>query len=216
MAVGRRVPKPIPHPVFQKKRVVGLLGGSFNPAHEGHLHISLYALHKLKLDEVWWLVSPHNPLKEKDSLADYALRLESARHMAEHTNLKVSDIEQKQGLFYTFKTIAYLKRKHPNMHFIWLMGADNLAGFHRWQRWDTLLATIPVVVFDRAPFSHRALRSKTALRARKFAIQNNGVNRAWRAPLLYVGYLKRAPQSSTSIRKTLGKRAFLRHNEGVK
>jgi nicotinate-nucleotide adenylyltransferase len=195
-----------------KQRVIGLLGGSFNPAHEGHLHISLYALHKLKLDEVWWLVSPHNPLKEKDSLADYHLRLESARAMAHHPRLRVSDIEHKQGLFYTFKTIAYLKRRFPHHTFVWLMGADNLEGFHRWQRWHEMLYKIPIIVFDRAPFSHRALRSKTALAARKFAKQNNQIGRSWQQPLLHVAYMKRAPQSSTELRKTLGKGAFLRHN----
>jgi nicotinate-nucleotide adenylyltransferase len=195
-----------------KQRVIGLLGGSFNPAHEGHLHISLYALHKLKLDEVWWLVSPHNPLKEKDSLADYQLRLKSARTMASHPQLRVSDIEHRQGLFYTFKTIAYLKRRYPHLTFVWLMGADNLDGFHRWQRWHELLLGIPIVVFDRAPFSHKALRSKTALAARKFAKQNNQIGRRWKAPLLHVAYLKRAPQSASELRKMLGKRAFLRHN----
>lgn len=198
-----------------KPRVIGLLGGSFNPAHEGHLHISLYALNKLKLDEVWWLVSPHNPLKEKQSLADYKLRLESAHAMARHSHIKVSDMENKRGLFYTYKTIAHLKRHYPHLQFVWLMGADNLNGFHRWQRWDWLLEHIPVVVFDRAPFSHRALRSKMALRARKYAMQNNQISRSWRTPSLYVAYLKRASESSTAIRKMLGKGAFLGHNKNV-
>lgn len=198
------------------RRVIGLLGGSFNPAHAGHLHISLYALGKLKLDEVWWLVSPHNPLKEKDSLADYTLRLESAHHLAQHPRIKVSDVENKEGLFYTYKTIRYLQRQNPGVTFVWLMGADNLAGFHRWQRWQWLLKNIPIVVFDRVPFSHRAMHSKAALKARRFSIRNNQINSGWRAPLMHIAHIKHAYESSTAIRKTLGNRAFLGHNKNVK
>jgi len=199
-----------------KRRVVGLLGGSFNPAHAGHLHISLYALQKLGLDEVWWLVSPHNPLKEKQTLADYGLRLESARYMATHPRIKVSDVENQKGLFYTYNTLRYLQRHYPAVTFVWLMGADNLDGFDRWQRWQWIFKNIPLVVFDRVPFSHKAMHSKAAIAARRFFIRNNQINGAWRAPQLHMAHIKRAYESSTSIRKSLGKSAFLGHTKGVK
>lgn len=200
-------------PFSAHNRVVGLLGGSFNPAHEGHLAITLYALKKLKLDEVVWLVSPQNPLKEKQTLADYKMRFDSALAVvAGHPRIAVSDLEQRKNFTYTYQTIHYLKTRYPRTRFVWLMGADNLAGFDRWQRWDWLLENIPIAVFDRAPFLHTALRHKTALRAQKFMMKNNQINRLWVAPSLHVAYLKRDPNSSTALRKTLGKRAFLRHN----
>lgn len=187
-----------------KNRIVGLLGGSFNPAHEGHVHISLYALHKLKLDEVWWLVSPHNPLKDKQTLADYDVRFASAKALARHPRITVSDIEQRKDLRYTYRTLRYLKKHHPGVTFVWLMGADNLDGFHRWQRWQWIMAHMPIVVFDRAPFSHKALAAKAALRARRFILHSNKISGNWAPPLLHIARLKLAPQSSTAIRKTAG------------
>jgi len=184
---------------------VGLLGGSFNPAHEGHLHISLYALNKLKLDEVWWLVSPHNPLKNKNSLADYDERLKSAQQMGKHPRITVSDFEQEHNLTYTYETIRALMKKHPHIQFVWLMGADNLAQFHRWQRWQWLARNIPIVVFDRAPYSHSSKSSKTYLYLQRFLMKDNEILTGKQAPALKFVHMKLDTHSSTAIRKTLGK-----------
>jgi len=185
-------------------RAIGLLGGSFNPAHGGHLHISLYALKTLGLDEVWWLVSPRNPLKSADSLAAYEDRLCSAREIAApYRSIRVLDIEARMRSRYSYQTLQMLKRRHPGMQFIWLMGADNLASFHRWRRWEWLLASIPIVVFDRAPYSHTSLRSKAFVRAHKFLIKNAPI-RGITAPALLFVHLRRNPVSSTALRKTLG------------
>jgi nicotinate-nucleotide adenylyltransferase len=187
-------------------RIIGLLGGSFNPAHGGHLHITQYALHRLGIDEVWWLVSPKNPLKSTQSLADYEDRLAGAKTMAAgHRHIRVSDLEKQEGLRYSYQTIALLKRRYPAVQFVWLMGADNLAQFHRWRRWRQILATIPIAVFDRAPYSHTALRSQAATGARKFLMKDNALN--WRKPppLLAFIHLRRDATSSTDIRKHLEK-----------
>jgi nicotinate-nucleotide adenylyltransferase len=140
---------------------IGLLGGSFNPAHGGHLHVSLEALKRLNLDQVWWLVSPQNPLKSKDGMAPYAERIASAKAQVHgHRKIMVSDFEARAGLHYTHATLKALKARYPDTQFVWLMGADNLAGFHRWQRWRDIIRLMPVAIFDRAPFSHTALAAK--------------------------------------------------------
>jgi nicotinate-nucleotide adenylyltransferase len=161
-------------PIYTKNRTIGLLGGSFNPAHAGHLHISEHALNTLGLDEIWWLVSPQNPLKSKDDMADYGERFASAVAITKsNKKIFVSDIEQKIGTKYTYQTISELQKRYHGTHFIWLMGADNLAGFHRWQRWQEILRLVPIVVFDRAPYSFTSLASKTYLRMRKFLNVNS-------------------------------------------
>ncbi len=201
-------------PIHTKNRNIGLLGGSFNPAHEGHLHITLHALKSLHFAEVWWLVSPHNPLKKAADLAAYEQRLHSARAMAaRHPGIRVLDIEAKQHLRYSWQTIAYLQKRNPGAQLVWLMGADNLAQFHRWRRWWWILQQVPVVVFDRAPYSHRSLRSQTALRMHRFRLKSMGIERPKPAACLVFVHLRRDPASSTSIRKKLGKGAFLRHNK---
>ncbi len=174
-------------PIYTKNRVVGLLGGSFNPAHAGHLHISEYALAALGIDEIWWLVSPKNPLKNADSLADYSERFASAKAITKgNRRIFVSDIEQKIGVKYTYQTIEYLQNKYKGTKFVWLMGADNLAGFHRWQRWQDILRMLPIIVFDRAPYSFTSLASKTNLRMRRS---------------IRFARLRRDAHSSTEIRK---------------
>jgi nicotinate-nucleotide adenylyltransferase len=189
--------------LVKRKRTIGLLGGSFNPAHAGHVYISMHALTKLKLDEVWWLVSPHNPLKAKDSLADYQERLKGSRAITRKTPIKISDLEAQKGFHYTYQTMRYLKKRYPRVQFVWLMGADNLAGFHRWQHFLWLLNKIPMVIFDRAPYSHASLKSLTYLRMRPFLLRNKDINGNWRAPGLHFVHLKRDPHSSTDIRKHL-------------
>src|SRR6187551_2827990 len=117
-------------------RRIGLLGGSFNPAHEGHRQLSLAAMEALALDELWWLVSPGNPLKEgSHDMAPYAARLESARKMASGTAIRVSEFEREAETRYTIDTLRALMRGFPDDRFIWLMGADTVAEFHRWKDW---------------------------------------------------------------------------------
>jgi len=199
-------------PIHTKNRTIGLLGGSFNPAHGGHLHITLHALKKLQMDEVWWLVSPANPLKARESLAAYEKRLHSAQQVAKgHKGIRVLDIERQYHTRYTYETVELLKRQFPGTHFVWMMGADNLEQFHRWERWAELLIKIPLVVFDRAPYSHTSLRSKTFLRGRQFLLKSMDLKLPRLAPMLHFVHLRRDPMSSTFLRKKLGIRAFLGH-----
>lgn len=195
-------------------RRIGLLGGSFNPAHAGHVHISLEALKRLKLDEIWWLVSPQNPLKKADDLADYDLRFSYAKSLATHPRIKVLDLEQRYGLRYTIDTIRFLKTRYWRSQFVWVMGADNLAGFHRWRSWRMIADLLPIAVLDRAPYALRALHapfarnfSATRLPARAGAVLASLGAPAW----LYLT-IPRSPISATQLRKTLGKNAYLRHS----
>jgi nicotinate-nucleotide adenylyltransferase len=143
---------------------VGLMGGSFNPAHDGHRHVAETAMKRLGLDEVWWLVSPQNPLKPRDDMAPFAERLASARSVARHPRIKVKDIELHLGTHYTADTLVALRRRCPSMSFVWIMGADNLASFHRWERWLLICHTAVIAVFDRPTYSLGALASRAAKR----------------------------------------------------
>ena len=136
-------------------RTVGLLGGSFNPPHAGHLHDSLLALRSLGLDQVWWLVSPQNPLKSRAGMTPFAQRLAAARRFVRHPRIVVSDIEAKLGTRYTADTLNQLKQRYPRTRFIWLMGADNMIQIRQWQRWQDIFRAVPVAVFDRPPYSTR-------------------------------------------------------------
>ena len=151
-----------------RHRRIGLLGGSFNPAHRGHLHLSLNALQRLDLDEVWWLVSPQNPLKPVAGMAPFAVRLAEARQVAAgHKHIRVTDLENRlSGSYYTVDTLKALRRRFPRLRFVWLMGGDNLVQIRRWERWAEIFRTVPIVVFDRPPYSLKAL---AGLAARRFA-----------------------------------------------
>jgi len=135
-----------PHAPGQK---IGLLGGSFNPAHEGHVAASLLALRRLKLDYVWWLVSPGNPLKDAGTLASLAERLADARVVSSHPRIIVTDIEAQAGTRFTFDIVQLLKQRAPTCRFVWLMGADNFISFHRWKRWQEIAELVPIAIIDR-------------------------------------------------------------------
>jgi len=141
---------------------VGLLGGSFNPAHEGHRHISLMALRQLELDQIWWLVSPQNPLKSETDMAPLGVRLENARQLARHPRIHVTDIETGLGTRYTVDTVRALQNRFQDTHFIWLMGADNMIQLPRWEKWRTLMETIPVAVYPRPGYTLKARLSPAA------------------------------------------------------
>ena len=145
-----------------QRRRIGLLGGSFNPAHDGHRHISLLALRRLGLDEVWWLVSPQNPLKPAKGMATLAQRMASARAVARHPRIRVSDIEQRLNTRFTVDTVRALKRRYPGVGFVWLIGADNLLQMPAWKSWQTLFRLVPVAVFARPTYSLKALAGQAA------------------------------------------------------
>jgi nicotinate-nucleotide adenylyltransferase len=141
---------------------IGLLGGSFNPPHLAHRQISEIVLKRLGLDQIWWLVTPGNPLKAKGELAPLAERLVLSRAMAKNPRIVVTAFERDLPAAFTAGTLAFLKRRSPLVRFVWIMGADNLAGFHRWQRWREILTMVPVVVVDRPGWRLKALASKAA------------------------------------------------------
>lgn len=145
---------------------VGLLGGSFNPAHDGHAHVAETALNRLGLDRVVWLVSPQNPLKSADHMAPLAERMASARGAAHGPDMIVSDFETRAGTQWTVDTLRALTARHPGVRFVWLMGSDNLATFHRWRGWTDIMRLMPVAVVAR-PGS--MLESRTAPAAARFA-----------------------------------------------
>ena len=181
---------------------VGLLGGSFNPAHDGHRHISLEAMKRLGLDAVWWLVSPQNPLKPADGMAPFAERIDSARRAARHPRIVVTGIEAALGTRYTADTLKALTARFPRTEFVWLMGADNLAQIRHWQRWTKIFETVPVAVYDRPTYSLRAL---SGLAARRFARaridQDHTRALAGTAAPAWVFFLaKRHPASATALR----------------
>ena len=135
-------------PLARAGRAIGLLGGSFDPAHAGHAHITRHALKRFNLDAVWWLLSPGNPLKARGP-APMDQRIERARSVMQHPRVTVTDIEARLGTRYTAKTLAALKARYPGVRFVWLMGADNLAQLHHWQDWEWIMETVPVGVLAR-------------------------------------------------------------------
>lgn len=145
-------------------RRVGLLGGSFNPAHGGHLEISTLALERLRLDEVWWLVSPQNPLKDTAGMAPLERRLAEARAVARNPRILITDLERELGTRFTLDSLKALKARYPDHRFVWLMGADNLLEIPRWKGWRNIFRNVPIAVFARPTYSLRALSGRAARR----------------------------------------------------
>jgi nicotinate-nucleotide adenylyltransferase len=143
---------------------IGLFGGSFNPPHEGHFLASITALKRLRLDSIWWIVTPGNPLKDTADLPDQAARMQTARAVARHPAIEITGFEREIGTRYTWDTIDYLTRRCPFVHFVWLMGADNLRQFHRWQNWQKIAHRVPIAVIDRPGSTMSAASSRTAHR----------------------------------------------------
>ena len=148
-------------PLTRPGQTVGLLGGSFDPPHAGHLHISEEALKRFGLDQLWWLVSPGNPLKSKGPAA-MSRRLEAARALVQHPRIHITDFEAQAGTRYTAQTVAQLQQARPQLRFVWLMGADNLAQFHLWQDWQDIMSRVPVGVLARPGKRTIARTSKAA------------------------------------------------------
>ncbi|MDX8347076.1 nicotinate-nucleotide adenylyltransferase [Cognatiyoonia sp. IB215446] len=148
-------------PVAKPGQVIGLLGGSFDPPHAGHVHITLSALKRFGLDHIWWLVSPGNPLKSVGP-APLKDRMQAARAMMRHPRVRVTDVEAHLRTRFTAETLAALRARYPGVRFVWLMGADNLAQFHRWQNWRWIIETVPVGVMARPGDRIAARLSKAA------------------------------------------------------
>lgn len=193
-----------PNPRGDRLRLkVGLLGGSFNPAHDGHRHISLHALRALGLNEIWWLVSPQNPLKPADGMAPQDLRLATAVKTAAHRAIHVTGIEERLGTRYTADTLAALRCRFPARRFIWLMGADNLRQIPRWNHWDRIFRTVPIAIFDRSPYSHNVLAGMAAKRfgRRRKPETQAGLLAAAETPAWIFLHQERHPASATAIRR---------------
>lgn len=187
---------------MKRGAAVGLLGGSFNPAHGGHRLVSLEVMRRFRLDEVWWLVSPQNPLKDTSGMAPLAARIASARAVARHPRIRVSDIEARLGTQLTVDTIAALKALHPRLRFLWIMGADNLLQFHRWAAWRDIARAVPIVVVARAGYTGRSQFAPAMGWLRRYR-RRSPVN--WRRatlPALYVLDQALDPQSATAIRRS--------------
>jgi nicotinate-nucleotide adenylyltransferase len=181
---------------------IGLFGGTFDPAHAAHRAACLLALRRLGLDRVWWLVTPGNPLKDTKGLAPLAERIAAARALAHHPLIDVTDFEARLGSHYTYQTVNYLVQRCPGVRFVWIMGADNLRSFHRWQRWRGIAGLVPIAVVDRLGPSLYATASAAShalarFRIPEFAAQTlpDRTPPAW----VYLHGLK-SPLSSTALR----------------
>lgn len=182
---------------------IGLLGGSFNPAHRGHRHISLEAIRALRLDELWWLVSPGNPLKEgaKD-MAPFEARFGSAQGMTSGARIRVSDFEQREGTRFTIDTVRRLKRRHPEHRFIWLLGSDTLPNFHFWRDWRGLAREVPIAVIRRPGYDSAAHAARAMGWLRRFVHPSGQASHwtEWSAPAIVFLRLSPDPTSATAIR----------------
>lgn len=182
---------------------IGILGGSFNPAHGGHRRISVNALRALGLDEVWWLVSPGNPLKQgAPDMAPFAVRLASAQRVARGTRIKVSQFEAREGTRYSVDTVARLRRRYPQHRFVWLMGSDTLPNFHKWRDWRRLARSVPIAVVARPGYDWRAHAVRAMGWLRRFVRPSSQARQwtQWSAPAILFLRLPPDRTSATAIR----------------
>lgn len=186
---------------MKKGYSVGLLGGSFNPAHGGHRHMSVAALERLGLDEVWWLVSPQNPLKPVAGMAPLAARIASARKVARHPRIRPTAIEAELGTQLTIDTLRALKRRFPHVRFLWLMGSDNLLQFHRWVEWRQIARTVPIVVMARPHYVGRSQSAPAMAWLRRYRHQSATGWRGWNLPGIALVDFGLDMRSATAIRR---------------
>lgn len=195
--------KPDHNNTIQKK--IGLLGGSFNPAHEGHLEISLSALERIELDEIWWLVSPGNPLKNDEDKITYNQRFQSALDIVNDDRIIISDFETKLNTRFTIDTLGRLKDEYPDFSFVWLMGADNLEQFNKWKDWEKIANTVPIAIFNRPSYSNANTKSVAAKALEKYRIDQEDIRKLYKLkPPAWSFYeATNNPKSSTEIRNKL-------------
>jgi nicotinate-nucleotide adenylyltransferase len=190
-------------PTFGEGQRIGLFGGSFNPAHEGHRMVALYALKRLQLDWVWWLVSPQNPLKDTKETGEYAARLAFTKTIAKYPRFKVTDLEKQIRSHNTAQTLAALQQAMAHAHFVWIMGADSFGDLDRWHDWTRIMETLPIAVLARPGYSVRALGGQAANRYRKYRLSNeqSGLLAKRKAPAWVFISMPLRPESSSEIRK---------------
>lgn len=189
-------------PHIERGMAIGLFGGSFNPPHEGHLLVAEIALQRLRLDQVWWMVTPGNPLKDHKELPPLEDRIKACEAMITDRRIKVTGFEKALGQNYTAATLDAIRKRNPHGHFVWLMGADNLENFHHWQKWREIACTYPIAVIDRPGATLSYLSSKMA---KTFDYARVDENRAQtlaykKAPAWTFIHGPRSPLSSSSIR----------------
>ena len=194
-------------PPAQPGQWIGLLGGSFNPPHRAHVAISEEALKRLGLDEIWWLVSPCNPLKNHDDLAPLVERLAACRKLVTHPRIKVTAVEASLSSPATVVTLTFLKRRFRGVHFVWIMGGDNLAGFHRWAEWRRIASEMPFVVADRPLWRLKSLSAPAARALARYRVDDRdaGTLALRRPPAWTYLTLRLSNESSTEIRATARK-----------
>lgn len=200
---------PIPGGSLWRGLKVGLLGGSFNPAHGGHLQISLEAIKRLGLDEVWWLVSPQNPLKSPREMAPLEERLATARDMARHPRIRVSALEDRLGTRHTATTLARLKQALPRTYFVWIIGADNLVQLPSWHRWQAIVDSVPLAIMDRNHYSLKGLNGKLATRYTDNRMSDSALKALALTPPPAWAFVTfpRHPASATELRTRRDRRA---------
>ena len=187
---------------MRKGFAVGLLGGSFNPAHGGHRRMSVEAMRRLRLDEIWWLVSPQNPLKPVAGMAPLSARLASARAVARHPRIRVSAIEAELQTQLSIDTVQALRLRHPQVRFVWLMGADNLLQFHRWAAWRQLARSVPIVVMARPLYAGPSQSAPAMGWLRRHRRRNPAGWRNWPLPAIAMVHLGLDQRSATAIRRS--------------
>ena len=182
---------------------IGLLGGSFNPAHSGHRAISLAAIEALGLDEVWWLVSPGNPLKSAQGMAPLSTRLAAARQMASRAPIRATDIEARLGTRYTVDTVRALIRRYPKRRFVWVMGADIIGEFHRWRDWRRLARLVPIAVAVRPGYMGLVAATPATTWFRRFVrpLRHDSDWTKWTLPAIVLLPTAPHPASATALRR---------------
>lgn len=193
-------------PRTERGMIVGIFGGSFNPPHQGHALVAEIALRRLNLDQLWWLVTPGNPLKSRTGLAPLGERLARCESLASDPRIKVTAFERTLGTSYTAKTLEFVKARNPHAHFIWIMGADNLKSFHHWQQWRRIATTFPIAVIDRPGSTLSYLSSKMARTFDYARIDEDDAAVLWKkhAPAWTFIHGPRSPLSSTALREAGG------------
>jgi len=195
-------------PHIERGMAVGLFGGSFNPPHEGHLLVAEIALRRLGLDQMWWMVTPGNPLKSRSELASLPDRIAMSEKLIHDPRIKVTAFEKTLGGSYTADTLAYVKARNPHVHFVWVMGADSLKTFHLWQKWQDIAATFPIAVIDRPGSTLSFLSSKMARTFDYARVDEDDAGTLWKRPAPAWTFIHgpRSALSSTAIRAINGKK----------
>ncbi|GIR68376.1 MAG: putative nicotinate-nucleotide adenylyltransferase [Hyphomicrobiales bacterium] len=183
---------------------IGLLGGSFNPAHHGHLSISKIALRRLGLNQIWWIVSPRNPLKEYDFLYDFEERVFSARKIINTNNISISKLELNAQIKYTIGTLEYLRTRYHRSRFVWIMGADNLNQFHLWKEWEKIIRLMPIAIIDRPSSSLNVTSSVFANKYRAYRVDEADSSQLiyYKKPAWVFMHTKLNYQSSSQLRNS--------------